>query len=64
MAESVSQQKFYGQGDMHYMAAQSICEHDYAQEHNFHLKLQERMRRLNAFLAEMMGNIMYCHQAI
>ena len=64
MAESVSQQDFYGQGNMHYMAASSICEHDYAQEHDLHLELQERMRRPIAFLAEMMGDIMYFHQAI
>ena len=57
MADSVSQQDFYGKGNMHYMAASSLCEHKYAQEHDLHLELQERMRRPIAFLAEMMGDI-------
>ena len=64
MAESVSQHDFYGRGNMHYMAAKSVCEHDYSAEHNLHLELQERMRRPIAFLAEMMGDIMYLHQAL
>jgi hypothetical protein len=29
MAESVSQQDFYGKEKMHYMASQAMCEHDY-----------------------------------
>jgi hypothetical protein len=29
MAESVSQQDFYGRDKMHYMASQAMCEHDY-----------------------------------
>jgi hypothetical protein len=36
----------------------------YAREHDFHLDLQERMRHPIAFHAEMMGNIMYYHQAL
>ncbi len=44
MAESVSQQDFFGKGNMHYMASQSTCEADYAREHDLHLELQERMR--------------------
>jgi hypothetical protein len=44
MAESVSQQDFFGKGNMHYMASQSTCEADYAREHDLHLELQEQMR--------------------
>jgi hypothetical protein len=36
----------------------------YAREHDFHLDLQERMRHPIAFHAEMMGDIMYYHQAL
>jgi hypothetical protein len=64
MAESVSQQGFYGRGNMHYMSASSICEYNYSAAHDSHLELQERMRRPIAFLAEMMGDIMYLHQAL
>jgi hypothetical protein len=52
MAESVSQKGFYGRGNMHYMSASSLCEHDYAAAHDSHLELQERMRRPIAFLAK------------
>jgi len=64
MAESISQQGFYGRGNMHYMSSSSLCEHDYAAAHDSHLELQERMLRPIAFLAEMMGDIMYLHQAL
>jgi hypothetical protein len=64
MAESVSQRNFYGRGNMHYMAAKSMCEHDYSADHDSHLELQERMHRPIAFLAEMMGDIMYFYQAL
>ena len=64
MAESVSQQDFYGNRDMHYMALLSICEIDYATKHDQHLELQERMQRPIVFLSEMMGDIMYLHQAL
>jgi hypothetical protein len=39
MAESVSQQDFYGRDKMHYMASQAVCEHDYEPLHNSHLDL-------------------------
>jgi hypothetical protein len=64
MAESVSQRSFFGRGNMHYMASKSVCEHDYAADHDFHLELQERMRHPIAFLSEMMGDTMYLHQAL
>ena len=64
MAESVSQQDFYGRDKMHYMASQAVCEHDYDYLHNSHLDLQDRMCHPIAFLAEMMGDIMYLHQAL
>ncbi len=64
MAELVSQQEFYGRDKMNCMASQAICEHDYEHLHNSHLDLQERMCHPIAFLAEMMGDIMYLHQAL
>jgi hypothetical protein len=36
----------------------------YARDHNFHLDLQDRMHHPIAFHAEMMGDIMYFHQAM
>jgi hypothetical protein len=65
MADSVSQQDFYGNANMHYMALQSLMgETDEDFFHDAHLKLQERMRNSIAFHAEMMGDIMYYHQAL
>jgi hypothetical protein len=65
MIESVSQQGFYCRDKMHYMVSQAMCEHDYKHLHNSHLNLlQDRMRHPIAFLVEMMGNIMYLHQAL
>jgi hypothetical protein len=64
MAESVSQQDFYGRDKMHYMASQAVCEHDYDHLHNSHLDLQDRMRHPIPFLTEMMGDVMYLHQAL
>jgi hypothetical protein len=64
MAESVSQQDFYGKEKMHYMASQAVCEHDYDRLDDSHLNLQDRMRHFIAFLAEMMGDVMYLHQAL
>jgi hypothetical protein len=49
---------------MHYMASQAVCEHDYNRLHDSHLDLQDRLRHPIAFLAEMMGGIMYLHQAL
>jgi hypothetical protein len=54
---------------MHYMQAyQSVtieeAEFQYALDHDFHLDLQDRMRHPIAFHAEMMGDIMYFHQAM
>ncbi len=46
------------------MASQAVCEHDYERLHNSHLDLQDCMRHPIAFLAEMMGDIMYLHQAL
>ena len=40
MVESVSQRSFYGRGNMHYMAAKSVCEHHYSPDHDSHLELQ------------------------
>jgi hypothetical protein len=64
MAESVSQQDFYGRDKMHYMASQVMCEHDYDRLHGSHLNLQDHMCHPIAFLVEMMGDIMYLHQAL
>jgi hypothetical protein len=64
MAEPVSQQDFYDRDKTHYMALQAMCEHNYACLHNSHLDLQDRMRHPILFLAEIMGYIMYLHQAL
>jgi hypothetical protein len=49
---------------MHYMASRAMCEHDYNCLHDSHLDLQDCMHHPIAFIAEMMGNIMYLHQAL
>jgi hypothetical protein len=65
MADSVSQRKFYGNAQMHYMASESIMGKTLEDIfHDLHLKLQERMRNPEAFHAEMMGDIMYLHQVL
>ncbi len=65
MADSVSQQDFYGNAKMHYMALQSLMgETDEDLFHDAHLELQERMRNPIAFHAKMMGDIMYYHQVL
>ncbi len=68
MAESVSQQDFYGQSQMHYMASSATDfvtgQTDEDHEHDGHLALQKRMRHPIAFHVEMMGNIMYLNQAL
>jgi hypothetical protein len=64
MVESVSQSDFYGRDKMHHMASQAVYERDYERLHDCHLSLQDRMCHPIAFLAEMMGNIIYLHQAL
>jgi hypothetical protein len=68
MAELVSQQDFYGQSQMHYMASSATAlvtsQMDEDRKHDEHLALQERMRHPIAFHAEMMGDIMYLNQAL
>jgi hypothetical protein len=65
MADSVSQQDFYGARNMYYMANKSkIVETPYDLFHDAHLDFQERMRNPIAFHAEMMGDIMYLNQAL
>jgi hypothetical protein len=64
MAESVSQQDFYGRDKMHYMASQAVCEHDYDRLHDCHLYLQDCMCHSMVFLAEMTGDVMYLHQLL
>ncbi len=64
MAESVSQQDFHGKEKMHYTASQAVCEQDYDHLHDSHLNLQDRMRHPISFLAEMMGDVLYLHQAL
>jgi hypothetical protein len=68
MAESVSQQDFYGQSQMHYMASSATGfvtgQTDEDCKHDDHLALQECMRHPIAFHAEMMGDIMYLNQAL
>jgi len=69
MQESIAQKQFYGSSGMHYMASSATTSEDttYADEdefHDWHLELQERMSHPIAFHAEMMGDIMYLHQAL
>ena len=67
MAESMSQRGFFGNTGMHYMAHQSTAPRDETPEdlfHDQHLALQERMQNTDAFHANMMGDIMYYHQAL
>jgi hypothetical protein len=69
MQDSVSQRSFYGDKGMHYMQAMPAitveeAEFQYAKDHDFHLGLQDRMRHPISFHAEMMGDIMYFHQAM
>ena len=67
MADTTSQRDFFGNAGMHYMANQSTASRDETPEdlfHDQHLALQERMRNPIAFHAEMMGDIMYYHQAL
>jgi hypothetical protein len=65
IAESVSQQDFYRNQGMHYMASQATTGNkDEDLFHDAHLQLQERMRKPIAFHAEMMGDIMYLQQVL
>jgi hypothetical protein len=64
MAESVSQQSFFGCNKMHYMLSSAKCQQDYDSLHDYHFDLQECMQHPITFLAEMMGGIMYLHQVL
>ncbi len=67
IAKSTSQRGFFDNAGMHYMAHQSTAPRDETSEdlfHDQHLALQERMQNPIAFHAEMMGDIMYYHQAL
>jgi hypothetical protein len=72
MQESITQKDFYGRTGMHYMAALTTLDSnkndahfiDDDHFHDWHLQLQDRMSHPVAFHAEMMGNIMYLHQAL
>jgi hypothetical protein len=65
MADSVSQREFFGNSQMHYMGSQAALEGTEEDLfHDTHLKLQERMSNPVAFHAEMMGDIIYLHQAL
>ncbi len=65
MAESVSQQDFYENQGMHYMASQATTgDTDEDLFHDAHLQLQEHLRNPIAFHAGMMGDIMYLQQAL
>jgi hypothetical protein len=66
-ADSKSQRNFYGTTDMHYMANVSTAYFNETPEdlfHNQHLDLQKHMRNPIVFHAEMMGDIIYYHQAL
>ena len=65
MVESTQQQLFHGK-DGYYTANSATSEQTITPDeaHDDHLLLQERMRHPIAFHAEMMGDIMYYHQAM
>jgi hypothetical protein len=65
MAETVSQQNFYRDQDIHYMASQATTgntDEDLFQD--AHLQLQKQMRNPIAFYAEMMGDIPYLQKLL
>ncbi len=65
MTKSVSQQNFFGDQGMHYMSSQATTSAmDEDLFHDSHLQLQERMRNLITFHAEMMVDIMSLQQAL
>ncbi len=66
MAESVSQQGFYGKSNMHYMAHEAIVagQSEEDKEHDEHLAQQERMSNPIVFHVEIMGDTMHLHQAL
>jgi hypothetical protein len=66
MADSTTQQNFYGTAGMHYMANQSLLTGRTPEDlfHDQHLELQERMRNPIAFHAKIIGDIMYFQQAL
>ena len=63
MQDSVSQRSFYGDRGMHEMGNKAVlsdlkeAEILYIREHENHLSLQEQMRHLIAFHAEMTGTL-------
>ena len=67
MTESVSQQNFHGNHNMHYMVSQSLAISKESWEkshHDWQIGFQEQMCHPIAFHAEMMGNIIHLHQAL
>merc|ERR1712086_223710 len=62
LAESTAQRAFHGEKGYYVANSAQVPSPD--QAHDQHLDLQERMRHPIAFHAEMMGDIMYYHQAI
>ena len=62
MIESTQQRAIHG--NKNYYVADSVGFIDFDKAHDDHLDLQERMRHPIAFHAEMMGDIMYYHQAM
>jgi hypothetical protein len=65
MADSMSQQDFFGGQGMHCMALQSTMQKSIEDLfHDSHLQLQERMRNPVAFNAKMMGDIVYLQQVL
>ncbi len=67
MAKSMSQRDFFGNAGMHYMGDQLTAACNETPEdlfHDQHLELQERVQNPIAFHVEMMGDIIYYHQAL
>ncbi|KAL7475459.1 hypothetical protein ACHAW6_001371, partial [Cyclotella cf. meneghiniana] len=62
MPASMSQRELFGDKGMYYLAFEAVF--DYAQSHDDHLALQERMCHPVAFHADMMDNITQFLQAL
>lgn len=61
MHELISEQDFYGDTKMHFIASQAV--YDYVESYDDHLSLQEGMHHPIDFHAKMMDCIMHLHQA-
>ena len=62
--ESTEQRKLHGQQGYYFSDSTKLNNNTLDQAHDEHLELQKSLRHPIAFHNEMMGNIMYYHQAM